>query len=433
MKIKKYFTTNHIIEGLGLAILLSAFIYIEHFSLLSGYAQVIFNTITITYGIYRVIIAKIEVWFFIGFFISIFWLWWMSISFIYYNQPYLVPVVIALIGIIFGVLFLTFAYISKNLAKRVERYFLAIYWERSRIVFNAISIVIIEQIEPFGFNWLKIEYGYTNSIFSSETYAFILIVLVLASFALFKKIYILLILTLAISFNSPIELKPSALRDIELVSTDIDVREKWRAENRDKYTNLALLKIDKAIRKGKKLIILPESLLPYFLNIEQSRLKPLLERSKEITIIIGALYYKGKNNFRNSAYIIKNGNYKVANKVVLVPFGEANPLPDFLSSIVNKIFFDGAVDYKADSNYTTINVLNRDIKVAICYEGTAKNTYKDYPKHLILISNDAWFKPSIEHTLQKIIIMYFSKRYGTTIYHSINGSKAYIIMPHSQG
>ena len=119
----------------------------------------------------------------------------------------------------------------------------------------------------------------------------------------------------------------------------------------------------------------------------------------------------------------------VANKVVLVPFGEANPLPDFMSKIVNKIFFDGAVDYGADSNFTYINALDKRYKIAICYEGTSAKTYEDKPRFLIVLSNNGWFVPSIEPTLQQLLMKYYSKLNNTTIYHSINGSPSYIIMP----
>ncbi len=430
MKIKDYFTTNHIIEGLALAILLSAFIYIEHFKLLNGYYLLGVNTILTIYGLYRLINANTPVWFFTGFFLGLFWLWWMGISFIYYNLSYLTPLVIITIGLIYGVIFLTFAYFSKKIAQRVERYFLFLYWEKTQILFKALSLILINSFEPFGFNWLKLEYNFIDTIFSFANYSYIAILLILTLFSIFKKWYILLLFIPLIDFKTPIELPPSALRDIKLVSTNVDVREKWLSQNQIKYTNLALKQIDKAIKDGKKLIILPESILPYFLNLDYTALNPLLEKSKKITIIIGALYYKDKNNFRNSAYIIKDGNYTIANKVVLVPFGEANPLPKWMSKIVNKIFFDGAVDYQADNNFTTINILNKEMKVAICYEGTASKTYQDNPKFLILISNNGWFKPSIEPTLQKIIIKYFSKVHNTTIYHSINGSKSYIIVPH---
>ena len=430
MKIRKYFTTNHIIEGLITAIFLSAFIYIEHFNLLTSYYLLLFNTFCALYGLYRLINSRTSIWFFSGFFLGIFWLWWMGISFIYYHLTYLVPFAIFIIALIYGFIFFIFAYISKKIAKRIELQFLAIDWKLSRIILNTISLMIINQIEPFGFNWLKLQLTFTQSIFSVNFYSYIIILVTLALFSVFKRWYILLLLILVIDLKQPKEISPKALRDIELVSTNISVSQKWKPINQINYTNLALQKIKNAVKKDKKIVILPESILPYFLNLEKSYLDKFLGYSKKITIIIGSLYFKDTKNFRNSAYIIKDGNYTVANKVVLVPFGEANPLPKFMSKIVNKIFFDGAQDYQADSNFTYISAINKKFKIAICYEGTSTLTYIDKPDFLIIISNNAWFKPSIEPTLQKILLKYYARVYKTTIYHSINGSKSYAILPH---
>ncbi len=430
MKIRKYFTTNHIIEGLIIAIFLSAFIYIEHFKLIDGYYLLAINSIFALLGLYKLLKARVSVWFFSGFFIAIFWLWWMGVSFIYYNYPYLVPFVIILIGLIYATVFLFFAYISKLISKRIELIFIALDWRLTRIFLNAISLLIINNFEPFGFNWLKLQLIFTNSIFGVTLLHYTIILTTLSLFIVFKKWYILLLLIFAIDLKQPIILKANSLRDIELTTTNISVKDKWLPKNQVTYTNIALKKIDNAIAKNKKMVILPESLLPYFLNLEHPYLDKFLERSKKIIIIVGSLYYKDSKNFRNSAYIIKDGNYTVANKVVLVPFGEANPLPKFMSKIVNKIFFDGAQDYQADKNYTYINALNKKFKIAICYEGTSPKTYEDKPKYLIIISNNGWFKPSIEPTLQKILLKYYTRVYGTTIYHSINGSKSYVILPH---
>ncbi|HHD74757.1 MAG TPA: hypothetical protein ENL00_02915 [Nitratifractor sp.] len=55
MKIGKYFTTNNIIEGLFIALLLSAFIYIEHFGWINGYTKETLNTIFALAGFYRLL------------------------------------------------------------------------------------------------------------------------------------------------------------------------------------------------------------------------------------------------------------------------------------------------------------------------------------------------------------------------------------------
>ena len=432
MKIKKYFTTINIIEGLIIALFLSAFIYIEHFNLIDGYFLLIINSLNAIIGLYLLIKAKTPVWFFAGFFIGVFWLWWLGVSFYYYNLTYLIPFVILSIGLIYGLIFLLLAYISKLISIKIENYFLGIFWEKSRIILNAFMLILLNFFEPFGFNWLKLELIFVDSIFCIKIYCFIAIIFIIAITILTKRWYLILFLIFLLDFKTPKVLKPNTLKYIELVSTNINVKEKWNPKNQIKYTKLALKKIDKAIAKGKKLVILPESILPYFLNLETPYLNELKKLSFKIKIVIGSLYFKSQGNYRNSAYIIDNGKYKIANKVVLVPFGEVNPLPSFMGKIVNKIFFDGAVDYKADNNFTYINVLNKRFKIAICYEGTHPKTFEDKPKFLIVISNNGWFKPSIEPTLQKILMKYFVRLYKSTIYHSINGSPSYIIIPHPE-
>ena len=46
---------------------------------------------------------------------------------------------------------------------------------------------------------------------------------------------------------------------------------------------------------------------------------------------------------------------------------------------------------------------------------------------MIVLSNNGWLVPSIEPTQQKILLQYYSKKYGTTIYHAINMSNSYVV------
>ncbi len=432
MKIGKYFTTNNIIEGLFIAIVLSAFIYIEHFQLFHGYIKLLINTLFALFGLYRLLRASSPVWFFTGFFLAISWLWWMAISFIYYKMAYLIPLVVIVIGLIYGTLFLVLRILTEKIAKKIESHFYAFYTEKTLPVLNIFALLLINQFEPFGFNWLKLQLIFTESLLNVHLWSFVLILATLALFIVFKRYAILLLLLFAIDLKHPNILNAKLLRDTVLVNTQVSIKEKWKAENRALYTKLLFKKIDKAIKEDKKFIIFPESILPYFLNDEKEILNRLLLRSQKIGIVVGSLYDKAYNDYRNSAYIIKDGNYSIANKVVLVPFGEANPLPAWMGSIVNKIFFDGSVDYKADSNFSYVDILNKKFKVAICYEGTSPVTYQDNPKYLIVISNNGWFKPSIEPTEQKLLLKFFSKLHKTTIYHSVNGSPSYVVIPHPE-
>jgi len=142
--------------------------------------------------------------------------------------------------------------------------------------------------------------------------------------------------------------------------------------------------------------------------------------------VVGGLYWDGKTP-HNSAYIFTGGKTTVANKVLLVPFGESNPLPDFLSDWVNKVFYDGAVDYKASENVVDYTIDGITYRNAICFESTSEKLYEGHPKQMIVLSNNGWFTPSIEPTLQRLLLQYYSKKYDTTIYHSVNMSPSYMI------
>jgi len=106
--------------------------------------------------------------------------------------------------------------------------------------------------------------------------------------------------------------------------------------------------------------------------------------------------------------------------MVLVPFGEYIPLPQLLKDFINQTFFLGASDFIKAKNPTDFFIHGIKFRNAICYEATSKELYADNPKFMIAISNNAWFAPSIEPTLQKLLIRYYGKIHNTIIFHSAN-------------
>jgi apolipoprotein N-acyltransferase len=211
-----------------------------------------------------------------------------------------------------------------------------------------------------------------------------------------------------------------------LITTHTSVQDKWNETLHGVQFENIFKSIYKAIKAKKRLIILPESVFPVFVNRSQKLIDRLQEKAKDISIVTGGLYWDGKTP-RNSTYIFTNNKISVANKVVLVPFGESNPLPDFLSDWVNKIFYDGAVDYVASKNVMDYKINGKTYRNAICFEATSEQLYEGRPQNMIVLSNNGWFTPSIEPTLQKLLLQYYSKKYGTTIYHSVNMSESYMV------
>ena len=55
--------------------------------------------------------------------------------------------------------------------------------------------------------------------------------------------------------------------------------------------------------------------------------------------------------------------------------------------------------------------------------------YENPPKYMVAISNNGWFLPSIEPTLQKLLIQHFSNIYGVTVIHSSNMAGTGVIYP----
>jgi apolipoprotein N-acyltransferase len=98
-----------------------------------------------------------------------------------------------------------------------------------------------------------------------------------------------------------------------------------------------------------------------------------------------------------------------------------------MGKIINNLFFDGAPDYVAAKNPIDYQVAGKTFRNAICYEACSEELYKGKPKNMIVISNNGWVSPSIEPTQQKILLQYYSKKYGTTIYHAVNMSDSYIV------
>jgi apolipoprotein N-acyltransferase len=126
--------------------------------------------------------------------------------------------------------------------------------------------------------------------------------------------------------------------------------------------------------------------------------------------------------------MFKNGNIKIARKVVLVPFGESIPLPKILRDLINAYFYNGARDYSVALEPTTFNINGINFRNAICYEATTDKIFNKLDTSFIIAtSNNAWFTPSIEPTLQNLLLKYYAKKYNVIIYHSSNSSKNKII------
>ncbi|MCI7485438.1 MAG: apolipoprotein N-acyltransferase, partial [Helicobacter sp.] len=81
------------------------------------------------------------------------------------------------------------------------------------------------------------------------------------------------------------------------------------------------------------------------------------------------------------------------------------------------------------SGFEDIKVLGQKIRVGICYEATHSKLYEDYPNVVLAISNNAWFYPSIEPVMQRMLMKYYARKNNSFVLHAANMSKSFVLAP----
>ncbi|TWO17338.1 apolipoprotein N-acyltransferase [Campylobacter lanienae] len=406
-KLVAYFTLKFIIKGFMISILLSLFIFLDLLNL-----KYIANLglLSAIIGLYILLKSDKKIWFWSGFFIGLFWFYWISFSLIYYNFGYLIPIEILGICLIYGFIFL------------------AVSWLES-IYIKAIFLLFASYVAPFGFDWLNFELIFVDTLFKPTIYTLALVLISIIISIKFSRYLGLgaMVLSLIISYKSTDNFE-SLPFNISLITTELNQNQIWDRNTKNDIIKSNLNIIDQAIKDGSRAVVLPESAFPLFLDRSQILLSELKQKSHQIAIITGALG-ASDNKLYNSTYIFDKGEVKRLDKLILVPFGEEIPLPNFIKNPINNIFFDSAVDYSKANGVSDYEIDGVKIRNAICYEATKDELFKDNPKFMIAISNNAWFSPSTQPNLQSKILKLKAFKYKTTIYHSINGSPSQMITP----
>ena len=427
-KIRRYFSTLELTRGLIIALLASVFIYMEYWDL----SYPVFTTLFGLLSLYLLLESNQRVWFWSGTMIGLFWFWWIVISFKHYEMLWAIPIAMFFISLIYGVLFWFIAKISLLRVRWVHPPKLTLQTKPMvgnptlrELFIKSIGLLLFSYIHPFGFDWFKPELMFVNSYIGIEKWQFA-IVLIAISLAIIKRNLLYLFLVI-LAYHPNSSSMANMPKNITLGNMQTPVEDKWDKTKHKKQFQKIFQDIDQAIVNKKTLIILPESVFPVFLNYEKELIAKLKARAKKISIVVGGLSWNKKTPY-NSTYVFTHTKITIANKVLLVPFGESNPLPDFLSNWVNKVFYDGAVDYQADTEVTDYTIDGVSYRNAICFEATSEKLYAGKPKNMIVLSNNGWFTPSTEPTLQRLLLQYYSIKYGTTIYHSVNMSESYSIV-----
>ena len=403
-----YFTRIYIIKAFVIALLLSTFIYLSYFEMTFRPL----NSLLAMVGFYLLLGENRMVWFWSGLFIGIMWFYWISFSFVYYDLSFMIPFVILGVALTYAILFWIIGRVGHSIYVQLP------------LLFG------VSFIDPFGFNWLKLELTLIDTYFSTTQLSFALF---LSGLTLLKalpkwfKILSLLPLLGALYHTTPTVKLPQM--DVALPVMHIPQSQRWDAKYQQEAIDLNFGLIEDAISENKALIIFPESAFPLYLNRAPRLIEALKTYSQQITIVAGSLTYEENQGFFNSSYLFQKGEMQIAHKIILVPFGEEIPFPSFIVDIINQLFFDGAKDYQKAKSPQDFLIDGISFRSAICYEGTNPTLFEGNPKQMIVISNNAWFSPSIEQTLQYLLLRLYANKYQTVIYHSANSGKSGVITP----
>jgi apolipoprotein N-acyltransferase len=407
---KRYFNTNSFIVATFISLPIYLNFFILKFDINESFFTKLIFTFILLLGLFSFFYKK-HSFFQTGFFIGIFWFYWIGLSFRYYNLSFLIPFIILIIGVFYGSVFW--------LMKKIELFIENIYLKK--VYYVLIFTFAFDYLTPFTFDWLKPEILFVNSFFGVDKITLLIVFSAILFYEFNKKS--LLLLFIPLFFISKLPELPKL--KIYLASTNVTQNLKWQK----KYIPIEIENnfkiINNAIDKKYEVVILPESAFPLFLNLHKKLMNKLKKLSKKIIIITGALHYKNKKFF-NSTYIFNKGKVKILDKHLLVPFGEYIPFPVFQKEI-NHLFFGDSSDYSTSKNFGEFSIKNYKFINGICYELTSENLYKLKPNYVIGMSNLAWFSPSIMPSIQQMLIKVYARKYKKIVFHSINGFKSEII------
>jgi len=405
---RDYSNKNFIIKGLITSILLSSFIYLSHFNI----EIKILNTFLGLFAIYFLLIIPKRSLLIVGFLTGVLWCNWMAVSLQYYDLTYLTPIVIIGIGLVYALIFYLFAFYD-------------------RLTIRIAMIFAFTFFAPFGFNWMKFELMFVDSYIGTSKIDFALILISFYFIIKLKrhKILGLIPLLFTITFGKG-EFIDNPKAKIYMPQMNVEQNLKWQKEYQSILHEKNFEEIAKAVELKRDLVVLPETAFTTVLNRNAQLSERLMDFSNDINIIVGGLYVEDGQIY-NASYYFSKGEVQIAKKVVLVPFGEEIPLPKYFVDLINKVFYNGAQDYSKASTPTDFEILGEKFRNAICYEGTTDKIFENLgsTRYMIMISNNAWFIPSIEPTLQHLLLKYYSKKYGVTIFHVANGTPNRIYRP----
>jgi len=224
---------------------------------------------------------------------------------------------------------------------------------------------------------------------------------------------------------------------VALVQPNVPPRIKWDPAWGKAQMKL-LIRMTKEACKQARLVILPESAIPYYLfqDVEETRFFLKGVQNCKAHILVGTNHWvmKEKEAFlKNRAYLLspqgqKEGYY---DKIHLVPFGEYVPLARFLPFLSTLAGYRNG--FLPGENTAPLPFPHIPLGVDICYEaifpGLVRSQVRTGAKILVNITNDGWFGRSLAPYQHLTAALFRAVENGRWMVRCANSGISAIISP----
>jgi apolipoprotein N-acyltransferase len=190
---------------------------------------------------------------------------------------------------------------------------------------------------------------------------------------------------------------------VGLVQANIDQETKWRGGEAQRIFTTHVGITREVASRGAKLVLWPESSLPFRFNGDREGTAALQQLARElgITLLFGADELIGGSTSYNSAFLMAPDGRTLAvyRKIHLVPFGEFIPYGDWLAffpPLVETV--GGFAPFAPGTEVVMLPIDGVQATTAICYEVTYPSliarAVRQGSQLLTTITNDGWYGTS---------------------------------------
>lgn len=212
---------------------------------------------------------------------------------------------------------------------------------------------------------------------------------------------------------------------VGVIQGNISSHDKWNSSSSYKICNVYADLTREAVEKGARLVVWPETVLPYTFN-HRSDLKAFLSnlaRECEVTIAVGSFYVNERDEEYNALYLIDpDGTIREEfyAKRHLVPFGEYVPMEELITALIPPLasLSDLGGDMTAGGDTALYETAHGTLGSLICfdsiYEQLTLDSVRDGAEIMLVSSNDSWFYDSAavyQHQAQSQLRAIESGRY----------------------